>query len=191
MKKFKNTIVKKTLNLLYLLLKPFIPYIIIFLTVFFFIILIIDAIFIEFSNENGDLLISEQEIQSYCENASKSNYNIYLDGKISTESITVSNEETSKAISLEQLYSLLLFQNITNNKEITSQLAYNIANEFKSKYYYKTSKIITETKITDDEGNVSWQVTNKETVKLLTESITISGHYKYNYVEETKEERRY
>ena len=77
MKKSKKSIArkigKKILQLIYLLLKPFIPYIIIFVTIFFFIILIIDAIFVSFSDENGELTVSESEIESYCEKTCRAN----------------------------------------------------------------------------------------------------------------------
>ena len=193
MKKSKKSIArkigKKILQLIYLLLKPFIPYIIIFVTIFFFIILIIDAIFVSFSDENGELTVSESEIESYCESASSDNYDIYLDGELTGEAINISTEESSKAITAEQIYTLLLFHNIADNKEISRELAYEIANEFKSKYYYKTSTILTEKKVSDGEDNITWEKVSEETVKLLTESITIAGHYKYNYIEEVTEER--
>lgn len=195
MKKSKQNIVKKLgkkiLSLLYLVLKPFVPYIIVFIFIFFFIILIIDAIFVSFSDENGELTINESEIESYCEDIGESNYDVYLDGKKTNENIKVASEETAKAITWEQIYTLLLFQNITNDKEITKELAYEVANEFKSKYYYKTSTILTEKKVIDDNGNVKWEKVNEETIRLITESITISGHYKYSYTKETVEKRRY
>lgn len=192
MRKSKDTTIKrmgkKILKLIYFLLKPFIPYILTFLFIFFFIILIIDAIFIQFSNEKGDLEISEEELQSYCEDISDSNYDIYLDGSKTDEKIDVSKDETQKSITWQQIYTLLLFHNISDNKEITNDLAYNIANSFKSKYYYKTSYIIKEEKKVDDKGNESWVKINEEQIRLITESITISGHYKYNYIQEVKEE---
>lgn len=193
MKKSKQSIMKKIgkriLQLAYLLLKPFIPYIIIFLLIFFFIILIIDAIFVSFSDENGELTVSEEEIESYCETANADNYEVYVDGEQTTESVEVSNDESAKAITTEQIYSLMLYHNIADDEEISSELAYEIANEFKSKYYYKTSTVLTERKITDEKGNITWEKVSEEKVRLLTESITISGHYKYNYVQETTEER--
>lgn len=42
-----------------------------------------------------------------------------------------------------------------------------------------------------NSGNITWEKTSEETQRLLTETITISGHYKYNYKEEVIEERRY
>lgn len=182
---------KKILQIVYLLLKPFIPYIMIFLFVFFFIILIIDAIFIQFSDDKGELSISESELEGYCEKASSSNYEVYLDGEQANGSISISSTETQKAITWEQIYSLLLFNNLCEDKEITTELADEISNDFKSKYYYKTSKIVKESKVIDENGNESWQVVSEETTNLITESITIAGHYVYNYAEETTEERRY
>lgn len=182
---------KKILQIVYLLLKPFIPYIMIFLFVFFFIILIIDAIFIQFSDDTGELSISESELEEYCEKASSSNYEVYLDGEQANGSISISSTETQKAITWEQIYSLLLFNNLCEDKEITTELVDEISNDFKSKYYYKTSKIVKENKVIDENGNESWQVVSEETTNLITESITIAGHYVYNYAEETTEERRY
>ena len=193
MKKIKKSIAKKIgkkiLQIIYLLLKPFIPYIIIFVMIFFFIILIIDAIFVSFSDEEGNLTVSESEIESYCESASTDNCDVYVDGEKTGEGVNISSEESAKAITAEQIYSLLLFHNIADNKEISSELAYEIANDFKSKFYYKKSTILTEKKITDEEGNITWEKVSEETVKLLTESITIAGHYKYNYIQEITEER--
>lgn len=193
MKKSKKSIskkfAKKILQVFYLLLKPFIPYIIIFIMIFFFIILIIDAIFVSFSDEEGNLTVSESEIESYCESASTDNCDVYVDGEKASEDVNISNNESAKLITSEQIYSLLLFHNIADNKEISSKLAYEIANDFKSKFYYKTSIVLTERKITDEEGNITWEKISEETIKLLTESITIAGHYKYNYIQEVTEER--
>lgn len=191
MKKSKNNITKRILQICYILIKPFIPFIIMFLIIYFFIILIIDAIFVELSDENGEITVDEKEIEEYCESANEDNYDVYVDGEKTSEHIEISSIEKSKAISEEQIYSLMIFHNIADNQEITNEMAKNIADEFKSKYYYKTSKIITEQKIVDDEGNITWQIINEESIKLMTESYTISGHYQYNYTEEIKEERRY
>lgn len=192
MKKSKNSVMKKIgkriLQIAYLILKPFLPFIMLFLFIFFFIILIIDAIFVEFSDDNGELTVSEQEIESYCDEASQ-DYEVYVDGEISNENIEISNSETSKSITPEQIYSLLIFHNITQDEPISKETVREITNNFKSKYYYKTSTILTERKVTDDEGNISWEIVSEEQVKLITESITISGHYKYNYELETTEER--
>lgn len=192
MKKSKNSVIKKIgkriLQIAYLILKPFLPFVMLFLFIFFFIILIIDAIFIEFSDDNGKLTVSEQEIESYCEEASQ-DYEVYVDGEKTNESIEISNTETSKAITSEQIYSLMIFHNITQDEPISKETVREITNNFKSKYYYKTSTILTERKVTDDEGNITWEIVSEEQVKLITESITVAGHYKYNYELETTEER--
>lgn len=194
MKKSKNSVIKKIgkriLQIAYLILKPFLPFVMLFLFIFFFIILIIDAIFIEFSDDNGELTVSEQEIESYCEEASQ-DYEVYVDGEKTNESIEISNTETSKAITSEQIYSLMIFHNITQDEPISKETVREITNNFKSKYYYKTSTILTERKVTDNEGNITWKTVSEEQVKLITESITIAGHYKYNYVQEITEERRH
>ena len=194
MKKSKNSVIKKIgkriLQIAYLILKPFLPFVMLFLFIFFFIILIIDAIFIEFSDDNGKLTVSEQEIESYCEEASQ-DYEVYVDGEKTNESIEISNTETSKAITSEQIYSLMIFHNITQDDPISKETVSEIASNFKSKYYYKTSTILTERKVTDNEGNITWKTVSEEQVKLITESITIAGHYKYNYVQEITEERRH
>lgn len=178
---------RKLLQIVYILLKPFIPYILMFITIFFFIVLIIDAIFVEFTNNKGQLNISEEQLQRYCETASS--YEIYLDNEITNESLD--SKDSKGAITWEQIYALLLFYNISEDKNITSELAQEIAKDFKSKYYYKTSKIITEQKIVDNEGSITWEKINEETTKLLTESITVAGHYTYEYEEKTIEERRH
>lgn len=194
MKKSKNSVIKKIgkriLQIAYLILKPFLPFVMLFLFIFFFIILIIDAIFIEFSDDNGELTVSEQEIESYCDEASQ-DYEVYVDGEKTNESIEISNTETSKAITSEQIYSLMIFHNITQDDPISKKTVSEIASDFKSKYYYKTSTILTERKVTDNEGNITWKTVSEEQVKLITESITIAGHYKYNYVQEITEERRH
>ena len=194
MKKSKNSVIKKIgkriLQIAYLILKPFLPFVMLFLFIFFFIILIIDAIFIEFSDDNGELTVSEQEIESYCDEASQ-DYEVYVDGEKTNESIEISNTETSKAITSEQIYSLMIFHNITQDDPISKETVSEIASNFKSKYYYKTSTILTERKVTDNEGNITWETVSEEQVKLITESITIAGHYKYNYVQEITEERRH
>lgn len=148
-KKIKNKIVKKVMQVLYLLLKPFIPYIMIFLMIFFFIILIVDAIYIQFSDEEGNMSMNEEELESYCEELEESEYEVYLDGE-KTDG-TINSEEKQQAITAEQIYSLMLFHNITDGSEMSKELAGQVSSNFKSKYYYKTSKIITETKKTDEQ----------------------------------------
>ena len=59
---------------------------------------------------------------------------------------------------------------------------------------YNEDKIIWESSnqkiaTVDDEGNITWEIVSEEQVKLITESITVAGHYKYNYELETTEER--
>ena len=85
----------------------------------------------------------------------------------------------------------MIFHNITQDDPISKETVSEIASNFKSKYYYKTSTILTERKVTDNEGNITWKTVSEEQVKLITESITIAGHYKYNYVQEITEERRH
>lgn len=74
---------------------------------------------------------------------------MYLDGE-KTDG-TINSEEKQQAITAEQIYSLMLFHNITDGSEMSKELAGQVSSNFKSKYYYKTSKIITETKKTDEQ----------------------------------------
>ncbi len=184
-------ICKKIFQIVLLVLKPFIPYIALFLFIFFFIILIIDAIFVEFSNKDGEIKYSEEEFEDYCESVCASNYDVYVDGEKTSDNVEVDSSELGKSITGEQIYSLMIFHNITEDTPITKNQINKIANNFKSQYYYKTSTILTEKKIVDEEGNVSWEKVSEQSVKLITDSITFLGHYKFDYVEEINEERRY
>ena len=188
----EKKVIKKIIKIAITLLKPFIPYILLFLFIYFFIILIIDAIFVEFTDKDGNVKYDEKELEEYCETATTDNYEVYVDGtKVNNTDVAIDSTEKQKSVTAEQIYSLMIFHNITADEPITEELINNIASNFASKYYYKTSTILKERKTTDEDGNIIWEKESEETIKLMTESITIAGNYKYNYVEEIKEERRY
>ena len=72
-------------------------------------------------------------------------------------------------------------QAINQNRDFNDTLLQEISNHFVSTFRYTQNTIITETKNTNEKGEVSWYKTSEQTQYILTESDTIYGHYIYNY----------
>ena len=163
------------------------PFILIIGLLFFAICTIIDAIFIqEVQSDSTSLSPAQLELRTKC--IEKSEYLNICNNYIGTQStnylLDVDNRENDKQVEWSHLYSLMVFHNITESKEINENLLNEIASNFKSTFIYEQSSIKTDTITNDDEGNEVIE-TKEEIIYVLIESNTIIGHYKYDYEEKT------
>lgn len=172
-------------------IKPFLPYIIIFLVLLFAFCTVIDAIFVDnVQQDESSMSQEEKEIRISCINkASFLNMcHNFLDGNSTTSLLDMDSRENDKQIQWSHLYALMAFHNMSDGSKLDENLLEKISKHFESTFKYKTYKIKTETTtITKDENeNETTNITTSEqTVYLLIESDTIMGHYKYNYEEKT------
>lgn len=173
------------------IIKPFLPYIIIFLVLLFAFCTVIDAIFVDnVQQDESSMSQEEKEIRTSCINkASFLNMcHNFLDGNSTTSLLDMDSRENDKQIQWSHLYALMAFHNMSDGSKLDENLLEKISKHFESTFKYETYKIKTETTtITKDEnGNETTNITTSEqTVYLLIESDTIMGHYKYNYEEKT------
>ena len=181
----KNTVNKNARKLVFKVIKPFLPFIIIILGLMFAICTIIDAIFVQEVQSSSTILPEAQaEIKNLCiEKASYLNScNNFVNGTLTTSLLDMDNKESDKEIQWAHLYSIMVFHNMINREEINKQLLNNVARYFTSTFNYEQITIKKETKTKDKEGNESISVTENKAY-ILVESDTIMGHYKYNYKE--------
>lgn len=170
-------------------IKPFLPYIIIFLVLLFAFCTVIDAIFVDnVQQDESSMSQEEKEIRTSCINkASFLNMcHNFLDGNSTTSLLDMDSRENDKQIQWSHLYALMAFHNMSDGSKLDENLLEKISKHFESTFKYETYKIKTETTtITKDENeNETTNITTSEqTVYLLIESDTIMGHYKYNYEE--------
>lgn len=171
------------------MIKPFLPFILIIGLLFFAICTIIDAIFIqEVQSDTTSMTPIQLELRTKC--IEKSEYLNTCNNYIGTQStkylLDVDNRENDKQVEWSHLYAIMVFHNITDNKEINENLLNKIANSFESTFIYAQTTIKTDTITKDDAGNEVVE-TREEIIYILVESNTIIGHYKYNYEEKTIE----
>lgn len=187
--KVKDKAKQKVKKIAFKVLKPFLPFILIIGLLFFAICTIIDAIFIqEVQSDTSSLPEAQAEIRNAC--IEKAEYLNTCNNYVGTEKtqylLDIDNKESDKEIQWSHLYSIMVFHNITNGKEIDPYLLDEVASNFVSKFIYEKSTIKKETKTKDKDGKESISTT-EDTIYLLVESDTIMGHYKYNYNEQITE----
>lgn len=186
-KKAKNKLKKAA----FAVIKPFLPYIIIFLVLLFAFCTVIDAIFVDDVQQDESSMSGEEKgVRSEC--ISKASFlnmcHNFLDGTETTELLDMDGRENDKQIQWSHLYALMAFHNMADGSKLDSNLLEKVAKYFESTFKYETYKIKTETTTTtkDENGNEKTETsTTEQTVYLLIESDTIMGHYKYNYEEKT------
>lgn len=195
--KVKNKVKNKAKKIAFKVLKPFLPFIIIFFGLLFAFCSIIDAIFVqEVQTDSSSLPEAQKEIRAKC--IEKAEYlntcHNYKDGELTNSLLDMDNRETDKEIQWSHLYAIMAFHNMANHDDINESLLNKVAKEFESTFKYEkyTMKveITTNTVTKDDNGNETKETKTEikeQTVYLLVESDTIMGHYKYNYEEKSSE----
>lgn len=192
--KLKNKAKGKLKKVAFNIIKPFLPYIIIFLVLLFAFCTVIDAIFVDDVQQDESSMSEEEKgIRSEC--ISKASYlnmcHNFLDGNETKDLLDMDSRENDKQIQWSHLYALMAFHNMSDGSKLDNNLLEKVAKHFESTFKYETYKIKTETTITtkDEDGNEKQEThTSEQTVYLLVESDTIYGHYKYNYEEKTTNE---
>ena len=185
----KNKVNNKAKQIAFKVVKPFLPFIIIIVALFFAICTIIDAIFIqEVQSDSSSMNEVQQELKSKCiEKAESLNTcHNYKDGELTNYLLDMDSRETDKEIQWSHLYSIMAFHNITDNRKMDENLLNEIAKNFESTFIYEKNPIKIETLSKDENGNDIWTA-QEQTTYILVESDTIIGHYKYNYEEKTIE----
>lgn len=178
---------EKAKKITFHIIKPFLPFIIIIISLFFAICSIIDAVFIqEVQTDNASMPEAQVELKNKC--IEKAEYLNTCHNYIGQEStnylLDVDNRERDKCIEWSHLYAIMAFHNMTNNTKINEDLLEKVASEFESTFKYEkyTTKIEKISK--DSDGNETTS-TEEHTQYVLIESNSIIGHYKYNYEEKT------
>lgn len=187
--KAKQKAKNKVKKVAFKVLKPFLPFIIIIVGLFFAVCTIIDAVFIqEVQSDSSTMPVEQLEIKNKC--IEKSEYlntcHNYKDNELTNYLLDADNKENDKEIQWSHLYAVMAFANMSNDREINEELLNEIASNFESTFRYESNTIKIETKTVDDEENETIS-TQEQNQYLLVESDTIMGHYKYNYEEKTIE----
>ncbi len=187
--KLKNKAKNKIKKVAFNIIKPFLPFILIIITLFFAICLIIDSIFI--SNVQADsssMSAQERKMKELC--IEKANYlntcHNYIGNSKTNSLLDLDNRELDKQIQWSHLYTLMTFCNMTNNRAINENLLNEIGKNFESTFKYEKYTVKIETTTKDKDGKEITK-TEEQTQYLLIESDTIIGHYKYHYEEKTIE----
>ena len=169
-------------------IKPFLPFIIIIIGLFFAICTIIDAIFIqEVQTDTSMMSEVEAELKEKC--IEKAEYlntcNNFIGSEESTNYLLdIESRETDKEIEWSHLYAIMAFHNMSYGTNLDEDLLNEVAGNFESTFIYERITVQTETTTVDENGNTNTTIT-EETAYILIESDTIIGHYKYNYEETT------
>lgn len=171
------------------ILKPFLPFIIIIVGLFFAVCTIIDAIFIQ-EVQNDNTLMSDVQVELKNKCIQKSEYlntcHNYIGNELTNYLLDIDSREIDKQVQWSHLYAIMAFQNMANNKKINEALLNDVSEDFESTFTYEQITIEIETTMTDEKGNEK-KNTEEQTAYILVESDTIIGHYKYNYEEKTIE----
>lgn len=187
--KAKSKVKNKMKKVAFKVIKPFLPFIIIIVGLFFAICTIIDAVFIqEVQTDSSSMPEAQQELRTKC--IEKAEYlntcHNYKDGESTQYLLDIDSRENAKLVQWSHLYSIMAFKNMAHNTEINENLLNKVASEFESTFTYEKITVKNETTTKDSDGNESTSTT-EETAYILVESDTIMGHYKYHYEEKTIE----
>lgn len=187
--KAKSKVKNKMKKVAFKVIKPFLPFIIIIVGLFFAICTIIDAVFIqEVQTDSSSMPEAQQELRTKC--IEKAEYlntcHNYKDDEITQYLLDIDSRENAKLVQWSHLYSIMAFKNMAHNTEINENLLNKVASEFESTFTYEKITVKNEITTKDSDGKESTSTT-EETAYILVESDTIMGHYKYHYEEKTIE----
>ena len=201
--KAKNSVKKKAKKIAFKVIKPFLPFIILFVGLLFAFCSIIDAIFIQdVQTDSSSLPLAKKELKAQC--ITKAEYlntcHNYIGLQQTKNLLDMDDRERDKEIEWSHLYAIMAFHNMTNDTPINIFLLNQVANDFESTFRYEEYTIKTEENqvqnlaektnenvLEKDKQDTALNNIKTQTVYLLVESDTIMGHYKYNYEERTTE----
>lgn len=183
--KAKKAIGKKLKKVLFKIIKPILPFLLLILVVIFLISYLLDSFFVSSAQtDSSELSESEQQIKNMC--IEKAEYlntcDNFVENEKRNELLDVNNLENTKIIEWSHLYTIMTLENLNNKVEMNKQLLDKIGENFKSTFKYEKDTIKTEIKEVKDEKE-TWKEDKKksQTQYILVESNTIIGHYKYEY----------
>lgn len=185
----------RTKKIIWNLIKPFLPFVLILLFIFGTVSTIVDAVFIQFVQEDSSYLSDEElELKNLCINKANelNTCSNIADGIPTNSLLDVNNRENDKMIEWSYLYSLMTFHNMSKGDKLNKGLLDSIGENFKSVFTYISDTIKVEEKVVNDLGEEEWKTSSEDTVYLLVESNSIIGHYTYTYkdfVEENENTR--
>lgn len=187
--KAKNKVKNKAKKVAFKVIKPFLPFIIIIVGLFFAVCTIIDAVFIqEVQSDSSSMPQAQVELKNKC--ISKAEYlntcHNFKDGESTNYLLDVDSRENDKEVQWSHLYAIMAFHNMTDNKEINENLLNEVSKNFESTFTYEKNTIKIEATTKDKDGKETTS-TKEETQYILVESDSIMGHYKYHYEEKTIE----
>lgn len=179
-----NVVKSKIKKVAFNIIKPFIPFLLVLLFIFGTMSTIVDAIYIQFVQEDDSFLSTEEkEIKKMC--ISKADYlntsNNFVDGTPTEFLLDVNSRENDKLINWSHLYAILTFHNMSNGEKINQKLLDKVGESFISTFSYITDTIKTEKKVIDEQGVENWVVVSEDVQYLLAESNSIVGHFTYTY----------
>lgn len=185
----KNKANNELKKIAFKILKPFLPFLIIIVGLFFAVCTIIDAIFIQ-EVQNDNTLMSDVQVELKNKCIQKSEYlntcHNYIGNELTNYLLDIDSREIDKQVQWSHLYAIMAFHNMANNKKINENLLNEVAEYFESTFKYEQITIKIETTTVDEKGKESVS-TEEQTAYILVESDSIMGHYKYNYEERTIE----
>lgn len=190
MNKFKKHWNKKLKKIVWNLLKPFLPFLLILVFIFGTVTTIVDAIYIQFVQEDDGYLSSEElELKNMCIDKADilNTCNNYIESEPTSLLVDVNNKENNKLLQWSHLYSIMTFHNMSNGDKLNNALLNDVGKHFTSTFKYIKDTIKTEQKNVDELGNEIWATVSEETQYLLAESNTIIGHYTYTYEDFTEQ----
>ena len=178
-KNIKNKIKK----VLWHLLKPFLPFILLIVAIILLVSYFLDGIFIQTAQADSSNLEQEElDLKNICiEKVDELNTcNNFLDNTETNKLLDLDDRENLKLLQWSHLYTIVTLSNLEDGKEYTKTLVDNIGKNFISTFKYQTIKVKTE-KFQDE----NWVETESQDAYILVESNTIYGHYTYSYKDTT------
>lgn len=167
---------KKALKkLIFKVLKPFLPFILIIVGIFFAICTLIDAIFIqEVQAPDSSMPEAQLEIKNLC--IEKAEYLNTCHNYIGTEKteylLDIDSREIDKQVEWSHLYAIMAFHNMTDNTKINNTLLEKVSKHFESTFTYEKTTVKVETSMTDKNGKTT-TTSSEETAYILIESDSI------------------
>ena len=153
-KRIKSKAEQKIKKIVFKVLKPFLPFIIIIVGLFFAICTLIDAIFIqEVQTDPVYMEESQKEIRQKCIEKSEilNTCNNYINEEKTEYLLDIDSRELDKQIEWSHLYAIMAFHNMVENATINEELLSKVSEKFISTFRYETMIIKEETTSTDEE----------------------------------------
>lgn len=173
--KIKDKINHKIKKIVFKAIKPFLPFVIIIIGLFFAICTIIDVVFVqEVQTDSSNMSKVQQELQVKCiEKAEFLNTcHNYKNNELTKYLLDIDDREIDKEVQWSHLYALMAFHNMTDSTEIDEKLLNEVAKSFESTFKYEKMTIKNETTNTNPKGKTK-TTTEEKTAYILIESDTI------------------